>query len=321
MTGNMKKGTFVLSLDTELAWGCCGDESKLQSQRRYFMETRDNIKALLDLFEKHTISATWAIVGHLFLSSCAPVNGTVHPEIVRPNYSWFNGDWFKSDPCSDIESDPIWYGKDIVESIRSCKVPQEIGCHTFSHIIVDGIQCRKECLDSELKLCQDLARSLDIELQSFVFPRNKENYVDVLADNGFIAYRGRESHWYNRFPGVIGEMANMADSLMFFVAPPVGIPEKRECWNIKGSYFYGHGAGMGKLLPISCRVAKAKRGIRRAAEEAKVFHLWFHSFNLAINPEGLLAGLDSIFSYVARLRKEGRIDNLAMGTLAKRLEM
>jgi hypothetical protein len=317
----MDKGVFVLSLDTELAWGCCSDERKIQRNRRYFMQTRENINSLLNLLERHSISATWNIVGHLFLSSCSPINNVVHPEIIRPRYSWFSGDWFKLDPCSNIESAPIWYGADIVDSIRSCKVPQEIGCHTFSHIIVDDTGCRQECLDSELKVCQDLARGLNIQLKSFVFPRNREFFTNVLADNGFNAYRGREPHWHSRCPEIVQKIAYFVESLLFFVSPPVGIPQKRECWDIKGSYFYGHCDHMAKLLPISFRVVKVKRGIDKAAAEQKVFHLWFHPFNLASNPQGLLKGLDSLFSYVECMRDEGKMENLTMGALANKLEV
>jgi len=316
----MKKGVFVLSLDTELAWGCCSDKVRLERNGRYYAETRDSTKSLLDLLEKHKISATWSVVGHLFLSGCSPVNGAVHPEIIRPAYSWFEGDWFKSDPCSDAATDPIWYGRDIVESIQSCKVPQEVGCHTFSHIIVDDPGCRKECLDSELKLCQSLAGELGIRLKSFAFPRNKVNYVDVLADNGFLAYRGKESHWYDRCPDIIQKIVFFTDTFIFFLPPPVEIPEKKECWNIRGSYFYGHSHGLAGLLPVPCRVAKAKRGIDRAAGLGAVFHLWFHPFNLATNPQGLLKGLDRIFAYVESMRNQGKIENLTMGELVRQLE-
>lgn len=316
----MKKGSFVLSLDTELAWGSFGRD-KVWTRRRYFEGCRDVIRALLKLLEEYGISATWGIIGHLFLSSCSPVNGMIHPEIIRPHYSWFHGDWFRYDPCSNIGDEPIWYGKDIVDAIRSCKVPQEIGCHTFSHVIVDDPGCSEACFDSELKLCRQLATNLGLELKSFVYPHNKDKYQEILSANRFIAYRGKEPYWYARFPELVQKIAYVIDSFMFFVPPPIVQPQKRHCWNISGSYFYGHCAGVSKLLPVSFRVSKIKRGINKAAAQFQVFHLWFHPFNLATDSPRLLGGLEEVFRHVDCLRKEERIENLTMGALAERLEV
>jgi peptidoglycan/xylan/chitin deacetylase (PgdA/CDA1 family) len=311
----MKKGIFVLSLDMELAWGCREDKTRCQRSLAYFLDTGQNVNELLELLEKYSLSATWAVVGHLFLPEYKATNGTKYPEIAGLDH-----DWPTLDPGSNTETDPVWYGRDIVESIRNCKIPQEIACHTFSHVIATSRRCTQERLDAELKLCQALAGNLGIELKSFVFPNNQENYHDLLPANDFIAFRGKEPRWYSRLPELLEKVAFFTDSMAPFVAPPVQYPRKRGCWDISGSYFYGHCDGLARLIPIPWRVAKIKKGIYKAAKEAKVFHLWFHPFNLATNPGALLEGLDSIFKHVAQLRNEGLIENLTMGELARNLE-
>ena len=116
----LNSGVFLLSIDTELAWG--GVHSGSFVRRRHMYEgTRDAISRLLEIAERYDIRATWAVVGHLLLDKCTPVNGRKHPELVRPSYSWFSGDWLKHDPCSDAAMEPFWYGPDIVESIMSCR--------------------------------------------------------------------------------------------------------------------------------------------------------------------------------------------------------
>ncbi|MFA5309409.1 MAG: hypothetical protein WC370_08015 [Dehalococcoidales bacterium] len=316
----MDKGVFVLSLDLELAWGACFDARKIAHNRRYYQETRANVRALLTLLEKYEISATWFTVGHLFLSSCAPVDGVVHPEVIKPRYRWLDGDWLARDPSSDVAADPIWYGSDIVASLQSCRVPQEIACHTFSHIIVDDPACTPECLDSELKACRALAEKISVPLKSFSFPRNREKYLATLAENGFLSYRGMDAPWYYRCPKTVQKIAYFMDNLLFFVPPPVTVPVKNHCWNIRGSWFYGHSDGLAALLPVPCRVLKISSGLRRAAREKAVFHLWFHPFNMASNPRGLLAGLEDVFRRVRRLRDKGVIENLTMTALVARLE-
>lgn len=314
----LQKGAFVLSLDTELAWGCCGDPKRLAKHRNDFLATRENIMRLLSLMEEYRISATWAVVGHLFLSRCQPVNGVKHPEIVRPD--GVLGDWFATDPCSDITADPSWYGQDIIQAIRQCRVPQEIGCHTFSHVVADSPDCNREWFDSELEMCQAIAGQLGLQLKSLTYPRNREAFLDVLVQNGVIAYRGKEPRWYAHLPRMFEKMAYLADSLLYNVPPPLSLPEKERCWNIKGSWFYGHYNGLAGLIPASFRIAKINRGIDEAAKQKSIMHLWFHPFNLASNPRAQLAGLRSIFAHVDKMRQEGKLENLTMGALAGLLE-
>ena len=104
----LKRAAFLISIDMEMAWGVV--HRKNLGECYAHKQERELINRLLNLFEKHDISATWCTVGHLFLDQCKPVNGYKHPEIVRPAYSWLGGDWFDNDPCSDIKTDPMWYG-------------------------------------------------------------------------------------------------------------------------------------------------------------------------------------------------------------------
>ena len=175
---NLQRGAFILSLDVELAWGSV-HRNKLAQREKYFVETRSNIQRLLKILERYQIHATWAVIGHLFLDRCLPVNGINHPEIIRP-INQDGEDWFLQDPCSTLQDSPIWYGSDIIQQIVNCSVHQEIGCHTFSHVQAGGPGCGPECFDSELRACRVEAEKLKLELKSFVFPRNEIGYLDIL---------------------------------------------------------------------------------------------------------------------------------------------
>ena len=123
--------TFIISLDVELLWGAAlHPTSKTASMlRNDNTRGRGNIDLLLSLFEKYDIPATWAIVGHLFLDHCQSENGTPHQSMPR-----FRDNWYSVDPCSDIQQDPLYYGKDIIEKVMSSPVGHEIGYHSFSHV-------------------------------------------------------------------------------------------------------------------------------------------------------------------------------------------
>lgn len=319
MTHSLDKGIFVLSIDTELAWGGVHNHS-FRSRRELYKGSREVVDHLLALLERYSISATWAIVGHLFLEGCHRVDGVKHPEIVRPSYPWFKGDWFAEDPCSELDKDPCWYGRDIIEKIAKCRIPQEIGSHGFSHTIIGAEGCSKQAFESELIACKHLAKAAGIDLRSFVYPRNAVAYLDVLSAHGFLAYRGVTKRWFHPLPSPVQKPAYLVDHVI--MSPPVVEPlRERDIWKISDSFFYGHREGVWKLIPVSWRVWQANRALARAADTRRIFHLWFHEFNLASEPRSLLNGLDRIFQRVQQLRDDGKLENLTMGDLAKRLNM
>jgi hypothetical protein len=90
---------------------------------------------------------------------------------------------------------------------------------------------------------------------------------------------------------------------------------------LPASYFYPPADGGWKLLPVALRVGKVKQGLRQAVRKRRIFHLWFHPFNLAGNPDGLLNGLESIFAEFSRYREAGVLENPTMGELARNLEI
>ncbi len=313
MNSVLDRGVFILSLDTELAWGSV-HSGKYAQRQPLFKKTRPCISGLLKLLERYRIHATWAFVGHLLLDRCQPVNGVRHPEIIRPEYSWHPQDWFISDPCANLETAPHWYGRDILEQVLECPVSQEIGCHTFSHIRAGEPGCSRECFSSELKACQAIADKLGLTLRSFVFPRNSAGHLDVLKERGYVTYRGFLPPSLNHLPRIVRA------PMYRLKAGPTCLPEQMEgLWNLPGCLFYPPSKGLYLSPLVAFQVWKAGRALDNAAQEHRMFHLWFHPFNLAVNPAALLGGLEKIFAKVNRLREAGRLDNLTMGEMADAL--
>lgn len=316
MSDLLRKGTFILSLDTELAWGSA-HYGKVAQREKWFQLTRVCISRLLELLERFQISATWAVVGHLFLEKCQPVNGVKHPEIIRPTYSWLADDWLAVDPCSQLEDAPIWYGKDIIQQILSCKVSQEIGCHTFSHIQVGDPGCSRDCFASELRACRLAAEEFGVTLKSLVFPLQMVGHLDVLREHGFIAYRG------NLPPRNSSRMPRIVRWLIYCLsAGPTILPEERmELWDLPMCLSYPPPHYWTYTPAVALQVWKAKRALRRAAQERRLFHLCFHPFHLAANPDRFFRGLEDIFAEFRLYRDAGLLDNLNMGQLAHALQL
>lgn len=307
-------GVYVMSLDTELAWGSM-HRGSYDGHEKEYARTRGVIDDLLGLLEQFEIRATWAVVGHLFLAGCQPVNGRKHPEIERPGYSWFKGDWFDRDPATGMDRDPWWYGPDIIEKVLRCRVPQEIACHNFSHAIVGDSGYSAAAFASELDACQQLAGGHALTLRSFVFPRNAVGHLDELAARGYLAFRGVEPSWAWH-AGPLARAARFVDAFLPFGAPVSAPVFESGLWNIPASYNYLHRSGWGRLVPVRVRAMRSLGGLHRAARDHAVFHLWTHPFNLASDPKGLLGGLRVIFHEVKALRESGLIRDMTMAGLA-----
>lgn len=314
----LERGVFTLSLDFELIWGTLDLFGAEAFRRACEVERAVVIGRLLDLLCEYQIPATWCVLGHLLLDRCAPKDGRMHPEIVRPAHRWVRGDWFAHDRGGTEETAPLFFGRRLVEKIRACPVPQEIGCHSFSHVIFGDGGCSAATAESEVAACVGLAREMGIELRSFAFPRNRVAHLDVLRRHGFRCYRGPGPRWYERDEdvGPLGRLAHLWDVLLA-APPPTVLPERdvSGLWNIPGSMIYFPMHGVRRWIPVSRRVKRALKGLDTAARSRRVFHLWFHPTNLADGLDPMFAGLRAILERAAALRRSGELEVRPMGAL------
>jgi peptidoglycan/xylan/chitin deacetylase (PgdA/CDA1 family) len=307
-------GVFMLSFDLELIWGTLDIFGPEPFREKCETERRVVIDRLLRLLEEFEIPATWFVVGHLMLDRCNGA-GPRHPEIVRPAHAWVRGDWFRHDPGGGEETAPLFLARGIVEKIRSCRVRQEIGCHSFSHVIFGDAGCSRAAAASDVAACVRVASELGIPLRSFAFPRNSIGHLDVLEEHGFSSFRGPEPRWYanRRWPGFVRRAAHIIDVLTT-AAPPVVLPERTSTglWNVPGSMIYLPSHGIRRYIPVSLRVRRALKGLDAAVRHARVFHLWLHPTNLVDDMDALFDGLHQVFTRAAVLRESDALVFRAM---------
>jgi peptidoglycan/xylan/chitin deacetylase (PgdA/CDA1 family) len=314
----LQRGVFTLSLDFELIWGTLLDHGPDEFRLACERERGEVIDRLLALLTEFEIPATWCVLGHLFLEECTRQNGVKHPEIVPPPVAR-GGDWFAYDPCTDERTDPIYYGRALVQKIRDCPVPQEIGGHSFSHVLFGDPRCSRDTAASELAECARLAATAGMELRSFAFPGNSVGHLDLLPEYGYSCYRGPEPSWYAGIrSGSIRRLARLAD-VVLARRPPVTEPveEASGLWNLPASMMYFPMNGGRRHIPLSRRVKRAVKGLDEAAGMRRVFHLWFHPTNLADQIDEMFSGLRSIFEHAAELRTEGALTFAPMAGVAE----
>lgn len=310
----LDQGVLTISLDMELIWGTL-DLYGPQRFHESCLLAREAIERLLALFVEFEVSATWCVLGHLFLDRCEAVDGCRHPEIIRGGQTANGLDWFEHDRGGDEVTGPTFYARSLVEQIRDCAVPQEIGSHTFSHVIFGDPGLSREAAESELAECVRLADEMGISLQSLAFPRNSIGHLDVLREQGFTCYRGPDETWAERrgLPGKLKRLMNLA-SVLLATTPPVVTPTLTESglWNVPGSMTYFPLHGLRRYVPMWLRVRRMIKGLEKAAASKKVFHFWFHPMNLAEDTERTLGGVRQLFERAAFLRQQGRLAILPM---------
>jgi peptidoglycan/xylan/chitin deacetylase (PgdA/CDA1 family) len=311
-------GVFTVSIDFELIWGTLDLFGPERFREACQFERDVVIERLLDLFVEFNIPTTWCVLGHLLLERCSVKGGQKHPDIVRPSHSWTGGDWFEHDPCGSEDSAPVFYARSLIEKIRNCSVPQEIGCHSFSHVIFGDAGCSRETAESEIAACVRAARELGIEMRSFAFPRNEAGHLDVLKKYGLACYRGPEPDWYQgkNWPAGLKRLCHLWN-VITAATPPVVLPDRGAAgvWNVPGSMIYFPMHGLRRYITVSRRVRRAIKGLEAAADRKRIFHLWFHPTNLADQPDVMFAGLRTIFDYAANLRERGELAIMPMGAV------
>lgn len=309
MECELPRAAFVVSIDTEMSWGL---NHRPELTYRYEHERRD-LKHLLELFDRYDIPATWAIVGHLFLDSCETVDGTKHPEIVRPEYDWFDGDWFDADPCGTRYADPTWYATDLIDNIRSSPTAHEIGSHGFSHMIVGDPGCSRAAFDSEIRAAIAAADAKGIQLRSLIYPRNQIGHQDVLDEHGIVAYRGR------RPPagGTRRPWDRLVDMTLGSSRTTVRPLAEGDRWNLPATILFDVNQ-RGRLRRLWLR--QVERRLNQAVANRSLFHLWFHPHDLRDDPATFLTSLAQICATASRLRDDGRLDTLTMGAVADQLD-
>ena len=299
------KPAFVISVDTELVWGFI--QHPKRSVPALFQNNperaRSAINTLLQLFENYDIKATWAVVGHLFLTP-GEEKDLVSSDIPQLAEGWVPRDFYQS-----LNYTSLFYCRDIVERIISNPVKHEIGLHGFFHIPFD--QCSRDVARAELELGMKAANKLGINPKSYVFPHNEVGHIDVLKENSIQIYRGEDiRRWWDRDRNFI---IRTFDSVVHeIIASPTSPSYHHGIWETPSS------TGLyDPKLPFTI-VPRVKLGINRAIRKNKVFHVWLHPWNLLLS-ENLEEDLRKIFEFVACKRDEGKLDVMTMGELSTHL--
>lgn len=295
-------GRFVISLDFELFWGV-RDKRTIENYGANIRGVRQVIPALLELFHRYEVKATFSTVGFLFAADKEELKRFLPSS--QPSYTCMN-----FSPYPDIDKigqnekdDPYHFGYSLLQMIMNSE--HEIGTHTFCHYYCLEPGQTPEEFRADLQAAKKIAGAKNIQLRSLVFPRNQFNkeYLSACVDAGLDSYRGNPVSW-------LYEARNKNDESLFrralrfadaylnitghhchtkeYVAASVPL-------NVAASRFLRPWSRKLKSLE-SLRLRRITKAMRYAARSRRLFHLWWHPHNFGVNLQHNIGFLEQILN-------------------------
>lgn len=271
------------------------------------------------MFESFDIAATWATVGFLFATSRDDL-ARYRPRVL-PHYDTSALDPYRQAVGETEDVDPLHFANDIVLQIHATP-RQEVASHTYSHFYCFDDRAGPTAFEADIASALAIARANGIELRSIVFPRNqvKFEYLEILSDMGITAYRGNARNWEDaeqaKRPIAHGaRLVRLLDAYSPFGRPRTyswrSVVDERGMANVRASHFlrpFVPGAPGLEALKHN-RVMKQ---LRDAAANHRVFHLWWHPHNFAVNQQANIALVSRIAREAATLRQQHGLRSLTM---------
>lgn len=316
-----KKGSLVISLDFELIWGVF-DTVNIEDKSKYFLNTRNVIPQILDLFSNANIHATWASVGMLFNDNWQ--EWYENKSKLEPNYSntklssYLYGESIQNRGFRDI-----FFAPELIKQIHSTS-GQEMATHTYSHYYCLEEGQVKESFKQDLIQAIAIASKMGIDLKSLVFPRNqiRREYLKICSELGIKNVRSNPDSWYwndTSTSGLSTKITRTADAYYDLGKKTYpysdlkrnnGLPLEQ-----KASRF---------LRPVESNTLLRNLKLKRirdemtdAAKNDKIYHLWWHPHNFGDQPEESLKDLTHLIKHFEFLRSKYGFQSLNMMELGK----
>jgi hypothetical protein len=311
------QGFFIFSLDTELATGRFDND---EGRHKLFSPDgsleRNTINQLIDLFEEFKIVGTWAIVGHLFYDKCEYCE-------ICPLKDW-KGRYSSFDEAYGTNN-PLWYGADIIETLLMKGPRQEIAFHGYSHKIFNENLMSPHEAKIEVQEWLRVGKRKGITPYSVTFPRNWIGHLDILKEAGMICYRGEPERSYLSKNKYFGKYIKTIDQVFGLSNIPIfdlAHNENHGLVILRPSQFLfdinrRFELFLDSLNLENMRIRGIIRGVKRAAKEKKMIHIWAHPCEFRTEKD--FSKLRQIFMAVAEEVKQGRMQSVGMAEMARLL--
>lgn len=291
-------GTFVLSLDVELIWGV-HDRPYRDDFVPVVRAARRAIPRLAAALDRHRVPATWAVVGHL-LEDCGDACAAVDEATAAPL------------PCRAGLDEALWRLPELAGRLEDAEVDHDVGGHGFWHLEPDAGPGGRALAREEFGRAFGAVDRAFRRPVTYVYPRDRVRHPAELARAGFRVARTRPRWWVERAPGPLRRGVRFAAEALRVAPPPARLEAAGDEGpaRLSASQQLRPLRGAWAALPAAGRVARAEKGLARAAARGGTFHLWLHPHDLVDaggSADRSLALLEAILARADRLREEGRL--------------
>lgn len=318
---------FVMSLDFELHWGVRDLYPLDSSYTANLLGARTVIPKLLTLFHEFEVAATWATVGFLFTDTKEELL-SYHPQL-KPSYQDSKLDPYREALGDNEHTAPLQYAKSLIELIRQTP-RQELASHTYSHYYCLEAGQTEADFRADLASAKAIAEAQGIQLESIIFPRNQLNpaYAQALLDNGIRIYRGNEPGYFYEASTTAEQTpwrraGRLLDTYVPITPHHLGdwtrLREASGLINIPATRFLRpYTPKLRALEPL--RLKRITDGMKLAARQGRIYHLWWHPHNLGLDQENNLGFLRQIFLCYQQLAQDYGMRSLSMKEVARLLD-
>jgi len=299
------------------------DIISIKDYKQHLIGVRQAIPAILDLFSRYEIHATWATVGFLFHPNFKQLKEYLPQQ--QPSYQQTKLSPYEYINTLEKDEQQLHFCPDLIELIN--KYPgQEIGTHTFSHYYCLEQGQTQADLVADLVAAIETANEVNQKTKSLVFPRNQYNqaYLETIADCGITSYRGNETNpIYNDEEGDGDRLPKRMLRLLDAYSNITGHnscswSELRSSYpvNIRASRFLRPYSPRLKYLD-GLRLHRITSGLKHAASQGEIYHLWWHSHNFGANLAENLGFLEKILQRYQKLNTQNKMQSLNMQEIAE----
>jgi peptidoglycan/xylan/chitin deacetylase (PgdA/CDA1 family) len=287
--------------------------------RENLLGERVAVEALLDLFTRRGVHATWATVGALFcgtkkeLLEAMPDRRPRYVDAALSPYSALN------EIGEDEGSDPFHFAPSLVAKIAQT-AGQELATHTFAHFYCLEAGQSQEDFDADLAAAARVGAAYGDVTRSLVFPRNQFNpeYRATMQRRGVRTYRSNGTHWAYAPATSIEPRRKRAFRLADAYAPLSGPRTHRIAAadefglvDVPASAFLRPYTPRFRSLD-RFRFQRLTRAMSHAAALGECFHLWWHPHNFGRNLRENMVFLEGLLDHLDCLRRRDRMVSASM---------
>ncbi len=306
---------FVISLDFELLWGVL--DTKGPEYYKNLRNVHKVVPLLLDLFEKYEVCCTWATVGALLCENNDEL--LKYMPKLKPTYKAQGICNLSSVEYLNSSFVPLLYVPNLIKKILEHR-NQELGSHTFSHYYTLEEGQSLQQFEADLEAQNQIMSKYIENCHSIVFPRNQVNpdYLEACKKYEFSVYRGTPSHWAysstSKFEqSQLARVFRLVDAYipLWDCTQKIQKDERSGIVNVPGSLFFRPYSSKFCFFE-NLKLRRIKKGMTKAAQTGRLFHLWWHPHNFGSNVSKNLEQLEDLLLHFNFLKEKYGFNSMTM---------